>query len=107
MESQSDLFVLSNALEDCHQGTHIHLGGNVVVYHPVDTKIPHFHRVLERLVRRICVTCSGTSSNDNIVSSLMLLMNLSYNNASMTYASLICSQIIILYITVVFGQTLN
>ena len=41
VETQSDLFVLSSAPEDCHQGTHIHLGGNMVVHHPVGIKIPH------------------------------------------------------------------
>ncbi|KAJ4442901.1 hypothetical protein ANN_04494 [Periplaneta americana] len=47
VETQSDLFVLSSALEDCQQGTHVHLSGNVVVHHPVGSKIPHFHRVYE------------------------------------------------------------
>ena len=31
VETQSDLFVLSSALEYCHQCTHLHLGGNVMV----------------------------------------------------------------------------
>ena len=31
VKTKSDLFVLSSALEDCHQGTHVHLGGNVMV----------------------------------------------------------------------------
>ena len=44
VETQSDLFFLSSALGDCHQGTHIHLGGNVMVHHPFGSKIPHFHR---------------------------------------------------------------
>ena len=48
-------------------------------------------------------TCSGTvQSNDNLGSILMLLINLSRSNTSMTYVSLICLQNIILHITVVF-----
>ena len=35
VEAQLDLFVLSSSLEDRHQGTHVHLSGNVVVNHPV------------------------------------------------------------------------
>ena len=45
METQSDLFVLSSALEDCHQGTHVHLDSNVIVHHPVGSIIPYFHSV--------------------------------------------------------------
>ena len=62
IETQSDLLVLSSELGVCHQDRHVglHLGGNVVVHHPVGSKIPHFHRVYKRQVRRMCATCSGT-----------------------------------------------
>ena len=59
MEIQSDLFVLSSALEDFHQGMYVHLGSNVV-HCLIGSKISHFHRVYKWRVRLMCVTCSGT-----------------------------------------------
>ena len=47
METQLDLSVLSSALDDCRQGMHLYLGGNVMVHHPVGSKIPRLRRVYE------------------------------------------------------------